>query len=81
MIDVRYLPNINTEFSRTIDAAWILFFDESLDAVLRVAILQQAVKIRIGKIMLEKDFRPNQIKINNYGDCLICGEEAYNMLK
>jgi hypothetical protein len=80
MVNTEYLSNTTEESSKTLEAAWTLFVDESLDTTLRVAILQKVLKIRIGKLMLSNNLRQYEIQVSNYTDCLICGKAAFNEL-
>lgn len=78
MKTVVYLQN---EASSQIEkAAWELFFEESIDAPLRVAILQQVLKIKVQKLTVSQELNPNQMRINNYSDCLDCGKESFQKL-
>jgi hypothetical protein len=62
-------------------AAWVLFRDESIDVGLRVAIAVQALKINITQIVMNQNFRPNQIEIDPYDEKFFCGEKAFLKLK
>lgn len=78
MVSITYKYNKDQTSLKTMQAAWELFLDESIDLSLRKDILIKVLKISYSELELNKEFRPYQIDVNiGRSNSLICGREAY----